>query len=336
MRIEQNYSLLKHNTFGLDVKTNYFVEYETETDLQKLLRDEFFFSQRFWHIGQGSNLLFLSDFDGIIVHSAIQGIEKIMEDERSVWLKTGAGNDWDSFVAYCVKNGWGGLENLSLIPGEVGASAVQNIGAYGAEVSERIEEVHAYSLETGEKQIFSNAECNYSYRNSFFKQPENKGKYYVTHVVFKLSKQPEFRLDYGNIREYTAEKPVSLQTVREAVIAVRKSKLPDPKKTGNAGSFFMNPYIYKEHFQRLKKLYPDIPCYPVSEEMVKVPAAWLIEQCGMKGKTAGGAAVHEKHALIIINKGNATGQEIASLAEEIRKAVKEKFDIELQPEVNYI
>jgi len=336
MRIEQNYSLLKYNTFGLDVKTSYFVEYDTEADLQKLLCDEFFFSQRFWHIGQGSNLLFLSDFDGIIVHSAIQGIEKVKEDDNLIELKVGAGNDWDSFVAYCVGNGWGGLENLSLIPGEVGASAVQNIGAYGVEVSERIEEVHAYSLETGEKRIFSNAECKYSYRNSFFKNPENKGKYYVVHVVFKLFKQPEFRLDYGNIREQLAENSVTLQTVREAVIAIRKSKLPDPKKTGNAGSFFVNPHIPIEHFQQLKKQYPDIPHYPINGEIVKLPAAWLIEQCGLKGKTVGGAAVHEKQALVIINQNQATGQDIVSLAEEICKAVNRKFNIELQPEVNYI
>ena len=336
MRIEQNYSLLKHNTFGLDVKTRYFVEYESEEDLQKLLRDEFFFSQRFWHIGKGSNLLFLGDFDGIIVHSAIQGIDIIDEDEHSVRLKVGAGNDWDSLVAYCVEKGWGGLENLSLIPGEAGASAVQNIGAYGAEVSERIEEVHAYSLETGEKRIFSHAECDYSYRDSFFKKPENKGKYYVVHVVFRLSKQPEFRLNYGNIREQLAEKPVTLQTVREAVIAIRQSKLPNPEETGNAGSFFMNPFIPVEHFEQLKKQYPDIPLYPANEETVKVPAAWLIEQCGMKGKTAGGAAVHEKHALVLINQNKATGQDIAALAGKIVQAVKEKFDVELQPEVNYI
>jgi len=336
MRIEQNYSLLNYNTFGLDVKTKYFVEYESEADLQKLLNDEFFFSQQFWHIGQGSNLLFLGDYDGIIVHSGIRGIEKIKEDDRSVWLKVGAGNDWDSLVAYCAEKGWGGLENLSLIPGEVGASAVQNIGAYGAEVSEQIEEVHAYSLESGEKRIFEGAECEYSYRSSFFKKPENRGKYYIVHVVYKLSKQPEFRLDYGNIREYSAGMPVSLQTVREAVITIRKSKLPDPKETGNAGSFFMNPYVSMNLFQQLKKLYPDIPHYPVDEKTIKIPAAWLIEQCEMKGKTFGGAAVHEKHALIIINQNNATGQDIASLAEEICNAVKEKFNIELQPEVNYI
>jgi len=336
MRIEQNYSLLKHNTFGLDVKTRYFVEYESEEDLKKLLRDEFFFCQRFWHIGQGSNLLFLGDYDGIIVHSALQGIEIINEDEHSVWLKVGAGNDWDALVAYCVENGWGGLENLSLIPGEVGASAVQNIGAYGAEVSERIEEVHAYSLKTGDKLIFSNAECKYSYRNSFFKNPENKGLYYVVHVVFKLSKQPEFRLDYGNISERLTGMSISLKTVREAVIAIRESKLPNPKIVGNAGSFFMNPYISMKHFQQLKKQYPTIPHYPVNEDTVKIPAAWLIEQCGMKGKTVGGAAVHEKQALVIINQNKATGLDIASLAEEVSQAVKEKFDVELQPEVNYI
>ena len=186
MRIEHNYSLLKHNTFGLDVKTKYFVEYESETELQRLLRDEFFISQRFWHIGQGSNLLFLGDYDGIIVHSAIQGIMKIGEDQHSVWIKAGAGNDWDSFVAYCVEKGWGGLENLSSIPGEVGASAVQNIGAYGVEVSEFIEEVHIYSLETDRRLIFSNEECEYSYRNSFFKRPENRGKYYILEVVYRL------------------------------------------------------------------------------------------------------------------------------------------------------
>ena len=336
MRIEQNYSLLKHNTFGLDVKTKYFVEYENEADLQKLLRDEYFFSQQFWHIGQGSNLLFLDDFDGIIVHSAIQSREKIEETDDFVRLKVGAGTDWDSLVAYCVQNGWGGLENLSLIPGEVGASAVQNIGAYGAEAADCIEEVHAYFLETGEKKIFSNAECEYSYRHSFFKKPENKGKYYITHVVYKLSKKPTFRLDYGNIRQYLADKSVTLETVRQAVIAIRESKLPDPKKIGNAGSFFVNPYICTAHYEDLKKQYPDMPHYPVNDEAVKVPAAWLIEHCGLKGKTIGGAAVYEKQPLVIVNQGNASGQDIADLAAEICSAVKEKFFIELQPEVNYI
>jgi UDP-N-acetylmuramate dehydrogenase len=336
MRIEQNYSLLKHNTFGLDVKTKYFVEYGSEADLKKLLKDEYFFSQQFWHIGQGSNLLFLGDFDGIIVHSTIQGIEKIKENADWVWLKTGAGNDWDAFVSFCVENGWGGLENLSLIPGEAGASAVQNIGAYGAEVSECIEEVHAYSVETGEKRIFTHSECNYSYRHSFFKEPENKGKYYITHVVYRLSKKPQFKSDYGNIKEYLSGKTISLQSVREAVIAIRESKLPDPKKIGNAGSFFVNPYICHAHYEGLKKHYPDMPHYPVNDEVVKVPAAWLIDQCGLKGKTVGGAAIHEKQPLVILNRNQATGKDIAALSDEVCRAVKDKFFIDLQPEVNFI
>ncbi|MDR0732994.1 MAG: UDP-N-acetylmuramate dehydrogenase [Dysgonamonadaceae bacterium] len=336
MRIEQNYPLLKHNTFGLDVKTKYFVEYENEADLQKLLRDEYFFSQQFWHIGQGSNLVFLGDFDGVIVHSAIRGVEKIRETDGFVWLKAGAGEDWDALVAYSVQNGWGGLENLSLIPGEVGASAVQNIGAYGADAAGCIEEVHACFLETGEKRVFSNPECEYAYRDSFFKKPENKGKYYITHVVYKLSKKPEYRLDYGNIRVEIGDRTATLETVRQAVIAIRESKLPDPKTTGNAGSFFVNPCICTAHYEGLKKHYPDMPNYPVDEETVKVPAAWLIERAGMKGKTSGGAAVYEKQPLVIINRGNASGRDIADLATEICNAVKEKFGIDLQPEVNYI
>jgi UDP-N-acetylmuramate dehydrogenase len=336
MRIEKNYSLLKHNTFGLDVKTKYFVEYESEEDLQKLLRDEYFYSERFWHIGQGSNLLFLGDFNGIIVHSAIRGTEKIAEDQKYVWLKTGAGTDWDSFVEYCVNNGWGGVENLSHIPGEAGASAVQNIGAYGVEAANSIEEVHAWNIETGDKRIFTCAECEYAYRESFFKKDCNRGKFYITHVVYRLSKQPEFSLDYGNLRDIFANSPVSLQAVRNAIIDIRRSKLPDPKSVGNAGSFFVNPNICTKHFEGLAKHYPDMPHFTVNKEVVKIPAAWLIDKCGFKGKIMGNVAVHDKQPLVLINRGNATGAEIAALAEEIRLSVRKKFDIELQPEVNYI
>jgi len=336
MKIEQNFSLLKHNTFGLNVKTKYFLEYEDEEDLKKLLNDEYFFSEQYIHIGQGSNLLFLGDFNGIVVHSLIKNIEKIDEDSDSVWLKVGAGYDWDAFVEYCVRNGWGGVENLSLIPGEVGAAAVQNIGAYGAEASECIEQVDAYSLETGLKTEFSKTDCNYDYRYSFFKDPENKGKYFITHVIFKLSKKPVFKTEYGNIADSLKDKSLNLSNIRDAVIKIRQSKLPDPKVCGNAGSFFMNPYLCMAHFEALKKHYPDIPHYPVNEEVVKVPAAWMIEKCGLKGKQIGGAAVHEKQPLVIINTGNATADDIANLAEYVQNAVKEKFTIELQPEVNFI
>lgn len=336
MRIEQNYSLLKHNTFNLEVKTRWFVEYENETDLQNLLRDEYFFSQTFWHIGQGSNLLFLSDFNGVIVHSAIKGIETIKEDEESVWLKVGASEDWDSFVEYCVSKGWGGIENLSLIPGEVGASAFQNIGAYGVEAADRIEEVHAYFLENGEKKVFTNEQCKYSYRHSFFKEKENKGLYYITHVVYKLDKKPSFSLEYGNVKTLLEGKEINLRTIREAIISIRETKLPDPKLTGNAGSFFMNPYISIEHYEKLKVNFPEMPHYPIDEEKVKVPAAWLIDKAGLKGYSLGGAAVSEQQPLVLINKNNATGEDIKLLAEDVQNKIKELFDIELRPEVNFI
>ncbi|MDR0683051.1 MAG: UDP-N-acetylmuramate dehydrogenase [Dysgonamonadaceae bacterium] len=336
MRIYENYSLLKHNTFNLDIKTRWFVEYESEGDLQKLLKDEYFLSQPSCHIGRGSNLLFLSDFYGVIIHSAIKGIEVLNEDETHIRLKIGAAEIWDSFVEYCVENRWGGVENLSFIPGEVGSSAYQNIGAYGVEASDCISEVHTYSLKTGEKRIFSNEECNYSYRHSFFKMQENKGLYYITHVVYQLSKQPEFKLNYGDIKSYLEGKEINLQTVRKAIISIRESKLPNPEILGNAGSFFINPYLCIVHYESLKKQYPNIPYYPVNEKVVKTSAAWLIDRCGLKGKTLGGAAVHEKQPLVIVNKKNATGKDIALLAEEIRKAVYEKFKIELQSEVIYI
>ena len=336
MKISENYSLQKHNTFGLDIKTRWFVEYEDENDLQKLLSDEYFFSIPFIHIGQGSNLLFLDDYPGTVLHSLIQGISVIREDKNFVWVKAGAGVDWDNFVAYCVTQGWGGIENLSLIPGEVGASAVQNIGAYGMEVCDTIEEVHTYKVETGEKQIFKNEDCKFAYRHSIFKEDEYKGKFFVVYVVYKLSKCPVYNLEYGNLKEFLVSKNINLQTIRETVIDIREKKLPNPKIIGNAGSFFMNPFVCMEHYKSLQKKYPDIPSYPVNENLVKIPAAWLIDSCGLKNKSVGAAAVHEKQALVIINKGGASPQDITSLASIICKTVKEKFDIDLQREVYYV
>jgi UDP-N-acetylmuramate dehydrogenase len=336
MRILENRSLMEHNTFHLDIKARWFIEYESEADLLKLLRDEYFLSQPFLHIGSGSNLLFLGDYEGAIVHSAIRGREIVKEDERSLWLQVGAGENWDDLVVYCVGNGWGGIENLSLIPGEVGATAVQNIGAYGMEVAQVIEEVHAYHLPTHQKRIFTNAECSYSYRDSFFKQEENRGLYFITHVVYRLSKQADFLLDYGNLKDILHGQKITLQTIRDAVCQLRRTKLPDPGIEGNAGSFFMNPYICIAHYDALKKRYPALPHYPVDNDVVKIPAAWLIEQCGLKGTSLGGAAVSEKQALVIINRDHATGSDIAHLAEKIRLAVKERFDIDLCPEVNYV
>ena len=336
MIIKENISLLSYNTFGIDAKADYFIEYNSVEELQTALKSEIVKSNRLLHIGGGSNLLFMKDFKGVILHSAINFIKKVSEDTDTVMLEAGAVVDWDDFVAYTVENGWGGVENLSLIPGEVGASAVQNIGAYGVEVQDVIIEVNAVEIETGESKIFSVEDCQYGYRESIFKK-ELKGKYIITSVVFKLQKQAQFKLNYQHLEaEVLKNGDINLQNIRQTIIAVRESKLPDPKIFGNAGSFFMNPVISKAHFNELLAQYPQMPHYFVSETEEKVPAGWLIDQCGWKGKQIGNAGVHDKQALVLVNKGGATGAEIVYLAEQIQASVKTKFGIELHAEVNYI
>ena len=336
MIIKENISLLSYNTFGIDAKADYFIEYNSVEELQTALKSEIVKSNRLLHIGGGSNLLFMKDFKGVILHSAINFIKKVSEDADTVMLEAGAVVNWDDFVAYTVENGWGGVENLSLIPGEVGASAVQNIGAYGVEVQDVIIEVNAVEIETGESKIFSVEDCQYGYRESIFKK-ELKGKYIITSVVFKLQKQAQFKLNYQHLEaEVLKNGDINLQNIRQTIIAVRESKLPDPKIFGNAGSFFMNPVISKAHFNELLAQYPQMPHYFVSETEEKVPAGWLIDQCGWKGKQIGNAGVHDKQALVLVNKGGATGAEIVYLAEQIQASVKIKFGIELRAEVNYI
>jgi len=336
MIIKEHTSLLPYNTFGIDVRADYFIEYESIDDLKAVLNTEIVKSNPILHIGGGSNLLFLKNYPGVILHSAIKSIEKVREDADSVFVEAGSGVEWDDFVAYCVDNGWGGVENLSLIPGEVGASAVQNIGAYGVEVQDVIEEVSAVGLQSLEARTFSNTECGYGYRSSIFKK-ELKGKYIITSVVFRLTKQPVFKLNYQHLEEEVLKNgEVSLQNIRQTIISVRESKLPDPKVSGNAGSFFMNPVISKELFDKLLQAYPHMPHYFVSDVEEKVPAGWLIDQCGWKGRQIGNAGVHDKQALVLVNKGGATGAEIVHLAEQIQASVKDKFGILLQPEVNYI
>ena len=336
MIIKENISLLSYNTFGIDAKADYFIEYNSVEELQTALKSEIVKSNRLLHIGGGSNLLFMKDFKGVILHSAINFIKKVSEDADTVMLEAGAVVNWDDFVAYTVENGWGGVENLSLIPGEVGASAVQNIGAYGVEVQDVIIEVNAVEIETGESKIFSVEDCQYGYRESIFKK-ELKGKYIITSVVFKLQKQAQFKLNYQHLEaEVLKNGDINLQNIRQTIIAVRESKLPDPKIFGNAGSFFMNPVISKAHFNELLAQYPQMPHYFVSETEEKVPAGWLIDQCGWKGKQIGNAGVHDKQALVLVNKGGATGAEIVYLAEQIQVSVKIKFGIELRAEVNYI
>lgn len=336
MRIEENYLLEKHNTFHLPVKTRWFMEYVSEEELQRILHDEYFQECLSLHIGSGSNLLFINDFNGIILHSQIKGISIAEETDDTVLLRVGAAEKWDDVVAFAVSKGWGGIENLSLIPGEAGAAAIQNIGAYGVEIKDVIETVETYNQLSFEKRLFTNEECLYGYRDSYFKN-EHNDPYIVTYIYIRLDKKPKFSLDYGNLREQLSECPeVTLQAVRDAVIAIRRQKLPDPDVLGNAGSFFMNPVIPVEHFERLKAQYPGIPAYPAEEGRVKVPAGWLIEQCGFKGKMHGSVGVYEKQALILVNLGEAQGHEIALVAESIRSAVNDRFGIELMPEVKYV
>ena len=330
-------SLLPYNTFGMDVKASRFVEYASVEELRGLWNAEREAVARALHIGGGSNLLFASDYEGLILHSAIKGYTVVKETEEEVEVRVGAGEVWDDFVAYTVANGWYGAENLSLIPGEVGASAVQNIGAYGVEAKDLIVSVDTFGLETGEERRFMREECRYAYRESVFKQ-ELKGKYAVTFVTYRLKKHPVFHLEYGNIRAELEKQgcQVDLENVRRIIIAIRQAKLPDPKVLGNAGSFFMNPVVPKMQFEALLAQYPDMPHYPVDDAHVKIPAGWMIDRCGWKGKRVGHAGVHEKQALVLVNCGGATGKEVMHLAEEIVASVRERFGVTIRPEVNYI
>lgn len=331
-----DYSLLPHNTFRMDVKAARFMEYSSEEELTAFLASGGLTSP-YLHIGGGSNLLFLSDYPGLVLHSSVKGVETVAETDERVELRVGSGVVWDDFVAYTVKKGLCGAENLSLIPGEVGASAVQNIGAYGVEAKDLVVSVDAVEAATGKKRRFTREECRYAYRDSIFKK-ELKGRYFVTYVTYRLSKLPVFHLDYGNVRaelEKDGMEP-TLANVRRVIAAIRSNKLPDPKVTGNAGSFFMNPVVSQEQFDRLQAEYSEMPSYRLDGNRVKIPAGWLIERCGWKGKALGPAAVHDRQALVLVNRGGATGRDVLRLADEVARSVKERFGIEISPEVNLI
>ena len=328
------YSLLPYNTFGIDVSASRFLEYASVAELKEYIAQGAV-TTPFLHIGGGSNLLFTKDYDGLILHSRIGGIEVTAEDSQTVSLRVGAGVVWDDFVACCVEHGWYGVENLSLIPGEVGASAVQNIGAYGVEVKDLITAVETVNIQ-GYERVYSVEECEYAYRNSIFKRPENKSVF-VTYVRFRLSKEERYTLDYGTIRQELAKYPApTLPIVRKVIIEIRESKLPDPKVTGNAGSFFMNPIVAKEKLEALQRDYPRIPYYELPDGRVKIPAGWMIDQCGWKGKSLGPAAVHDKQALVLVNRGGAKGSDIVALSDAVRASVRDKFGIDIHPEVNVI
>lgn len=333
--LHRDYSLKAHNTFGIEVKAKYFLPYSSEETLLKFLPEINEFKLKTLMLGEGSNLLFLADFDGIILHSKVVGFEITKETDEHIFVRVGGGVIWDDFVAWAVNNNFGGIENLSIIPGTVGASPIQNIGAYGIEAKDLITQTEGIELSSGKKRIFSNADCQFTYRDSIFKK-KLKDQYAMTHVTFKLSKKPEFNISYGNISTLLDGRAPNLKLIRQLISDVRNSKLPDHKTLGNAGSFFTNPFIPLEKYKALKQQFPEMPHYPVSDTEVKVPAGWLIDQCGLKGFQHQGAAVHKDQALVLINTGDATGQDIAELAGIIVNKVEDKYGISLVPEVNFI
>jgi len=334
--IQHKYPLLRHNTFGMDVKAEQFITYDTVEELVLVLEEVRESGKRLLHIGGGSNLLFTKDFDGIILHSNIRFIEYLSRSSEEIIVRAGAGVVWDDFCAEMARKDYYGCENLSYIPGEVGAAAVQNIGAYGVEAGSIIREVETIEVATGKPRIFPVSECSYGYRDSVFKN-SLQGKYIVTAVVFRLYATPHVHLEYGQLKDLRANETVpSAQTVRDAVIGIRRSKLPEPEELGSAGSFFKNPVVPREVYDKIAAIYDDVPHYIISDTQVKIPAAWLIEQCGWKGKSHGGAAVYERQPLIIVNKGNATPSDIVELADLVSGSVMEKFRIKISPEVNYI
>jgi UDP-N-acetylmuramate dehydrogenase len=334
--ILRDVSLKRFNTFGLNYKADYLLTLESEEEAISFVKSHALPEAPLLILGGGSNLLFTNDFHGTIIHPAITGIVIEEQNEDHVIVSSGAGTLWDDLVEWSVQRGYGGLENMSLIPGLVGASPVQNIGAYGAEVREVIVKVRTISMYDGTIKEFRNDECKFNYRDSVFKR-EFKGKYLITRVFFKLATQPALNTEYDSLWE-EAEKlgPLSIRTVRDAVIKKRRYKLPDPKKTGNAGSFFKNPVVEPPVADGLLSKFPGIPWYIEKQGKRKIAAGWLIDQCGWKGKRIGNAGVHDKQALVLVNFGKATGKEIFELSEAIKKSVIDKFGIELQREVEVI
>jgi UDP-N-acetylmuramate dehydrogenase len=334
MKVLGNFPLKKYNTFGLNYTAERIVHIHNEADAIEALSK--FNKSRLLIMGGGSNLLFTADFTGTIIKPDISGIKIEREEGSKVIISAGAGVNWDSFVQWTVDNNLYGLENLSLIPGDVGASPVQNIGAYGTEVRDHIEKVETISISNLSQRTFTKDECGFAYRYSIFKGRE-KGKYIVARVHFSLSASQTFNLEYGALREELGNKEqLTLSRVRQAVIDIRKRKLPDHAIAGNAGSFFKNPVLNESDAFKLKEQHPSLPVYPESDGFVKVAAGWLIEQCGWKGKRLGDAGVHEKQALVIVNYGNATGEEIFNLSELVKNSVHDKFGIKLEREVEII
>lgn len=338
MEILTNYPLKQLNTFGLDVHTAYYCKVASIEEVREIITHPETKNLPKLILGGGSNMLFSSDFNGLVIHNCIDGISVQPEVNNSVLVSAGGGVNWHSFVMYCVEHGYGGLENLSLIPGCVGAAPIQNIGAYGVEIKDTFHGLTAVNLIDGSTRHFNAEQCRFGYRDSFFKQ-EGKGKFIITQVTFRLSKNPVINTTYGAISSQLQSMHITAPTIRDvsnAVIAIRQSKLPDPKVIGNAGSFFKNPEISMKQFMELQSKYPEIVGYKTQSDHMKVAAGWLIEQSGWKGKRVGNTGMHDKQALVLVNYGNAVGSELIEHAKRVQSGVKEKFNIELEMEVNII
>ncbi len=340
MKKYTDYSLKAHNTFGIDAYCRHYIEYASENELSEILDNlRQTPDEPYLHIGAGSNLLFTRDFPGTVLHSSLLGVEETSRRDAEVWVRAGAGEVWDDFVAQCVERGFYGLENLSLIPGEVGASAVQNIGAYGSEVGRFIDRVEGIDTATGQMRTLRHEECKYGYRDSIFKQTL-RGKFIVTHVIYRLSLCFRPDLSYSALQrelERRGQKPDGLKPhdLRDLVVSIRQGKLPDPSVLGSAGSFFMNPIVTDDKFRQIQEKYPQVPHYGVAGGY-KIPAGWLIEQCGWKGRRLGPAGVYDRQALVLVNHGGASGSDIVRLSQAVCADVYARFGIELRPEVNFI
>ncbi len=338
MKIQENHSLAGLNTFGVSETANYFTSITSVEELKEVLASDIFQQNPWMMLGGGSNVLFTKPYDGLIILNQIKGIELVKEDESNVFLKVGAGEVWHEVVLHTLANGWFGMENMSLIPGSVGASPIQNIGAYGMELKDVFESLEAVEVATGELKTFTHEECAFGYRDSFFKRA-GKGKFIITSVCLKLNKSAKLNVSYGAIQQVLEEKGITEITpkaVSDAVIEIRQSKLPDPKDIGNGGSFFKNPVIEEDQYLDLKEEFPRLSGYPAGKGFVKIPAGFLIDQAGWKGYRKGNVGVHEKQALVLVNFGGNNGQAIIDLAKEIQASVMEKFGVEIQPEVNII
>ncbi len=338
LKIEENKSLKPYNTFGVNVKANYFTSVESEKEILEILLSKRFSSMNKLILGGGSNILFTKNYDGLVIHNIEKGIRLLEETEKYVIIESSAGEIWNDLVSYCVENKYYGIENLSLIPGTVGAAPIQNIGAYGVEIKDVFESLEGINLETGERKIYKKNECKFDYRDSIFKRGL-KWKIIITKVILKLKKEKQFNLNYRSLNDYLGKankEKLTIRRVRETVNKIRMSKLPDPHRFGNAGSFFKNPEVSEEKFLELKKDFEETVFFKLDNNKYKIPAAFLIEKCGFRGKRIGNVATYNQQALVIINMGSATGEQIKTFSQEIQKAVFDKFGIELTPEVNII